>query len=185
MNRSSVGKVNMRQLFRRVSQLAVAAKIHLHKPFAFAVRGNPGNKTEVTVGHFLSVLRLHDAVVDSEGAAADLHLFLDRTERIDPFPNGPVELFGCCLAFLAERRKNLHILDGAVAQPPKRKTEVKAKKGFTTSVFCFKFNSCEQKNSKARIVYRNFGKKSTIKISDADRNKNIEAQRALSGKHPA
>ena len=26
----------------------------------------------------------------------------------------------------------------AVAQPPKRKTEVKAKKGFTTSVFCFK-----------------------------------------------
>ena len=74
---------------------------------------------------------------------------------------------------------------GAVAQPPKGKTEVKAKKGFTTSVFCFKFNSCEQKNSKARIVYRNFGKKSTIKISDADRNKNIEAQRALSGKHPA
>ena len=75
--------------------------------------------------------------------------------------------------------------NGAVAQPPKRKTEVKAKKGFTTSAFCFKFNSCEQKNSKARIVYRNFGKKSTIKISDADRNKNIEAQRALSGKHPA
>ena len=27
--------------------------------------------------------------------------------------------------------------------------------------------------------------KSTVKISDADRNKNIEAQRALSGKHPA
>lgn len=27
---------------------------------------------------------------------------------------------------------------GAVAEPPKRKTEVKAKKGFTTSVFCFK-----------------------------------------------
>ena len=74
---------------------------------------------------------------------------------------------------------------GAVAQPPKRKTEVKAKKGFTTSVFCFKFNSCEQKNSKARTAYRNFGKKSTVKISDADRNKNIEAQRALSGKHPA
>jgi hypothetical protein len=77
------------------------------------------------------------------------------------------------------------IKDGAVAQPPKRKTEVKAKKGFTTSVFCFKFNSCEQKNSKARTAYRNFGKKSTVKISDADRNKNIEAQRALSGKHPA
>ena len=37
---------------------------------------------------------------------------------------------------------------GAVAHPLKRKTEVKAKKGFTTSVFCFKFNSCEQKNSK-------------------------------------
>ena len=74
---------------------------------------------------------------------------------------------------------------GAVAQPPKRKTEVKAKKGFTTSVFCFKFNSCEQKNSKARTAYRNFGKKSTVKISDADRNKNIKAQRALSGKHPA
>ena len=77
------------------------------------------------------------------------------------------------------------ITKGAVAQPPKRKTEVKAKKGFTTSVFCFKFNSCEQKNLKARTVYRNFGKKSTVKISDADRNKNIEAQRALSGKHPA
>ena len=29
------------------------------------------------------------------------------------------------------------------------------------------------------------GEKSTVKISDADRNKNIEAQRALSGKHPA
>lgn len=27
---------------------------------------------------------------------------------------------------------------GTVAQPPKIKTEVKAKKGFTTSVFCFK-----------------------------------------------
>ena len=90
-----------------------------------------------------------------------------------------IRLLELCKAFGVQTE------NGAVAQPPKRKTEVKAKKGFTTSVFCFKFNSCEQKNSKARTAYRNFGKKSTVKISDADRNKNIEAQRALSGKHPA
>ena len=104
----------MRQLFRRVSQLAVAAKIHLHEPFAFAVGGNPGNKTEVTVGYFLGVLRLHDAVMDAERAAADLHFFLGRAERVDPFPDGTVELLGRCLAFLAERRKDLHILDAAL-----------------------------------------------------------------------
>ena len=104
----------MRQLFRRVSQLAVAAKIHLHKPFAFAVRGNPGDKTEVTVGHFLGVLCLHDAVMNTEGAAANLHFFLSRAERIDPFPNSAVELLGGSLAFLAERRKDLHILDATL-----------------------------------------------------------------------
>ena len=104
----------MRQLFRRVSQLAVAAKIHLHKPFAFAVRGNPGNKTEVTVGHFLGVLCLHNTVMDTEDTAANLHFFLGRTERIDSLPDGAVELLGRCLAFLAERRKDLHILDAAL-----------------------------------------------------------------------
>ena len=109
MNRCSVSKVNVRQLFRRVSQLAVAAKIHLHKPFAFAVRGNPGNKTEVTVGHFLGVLCLHNTVMDTEDTASNLHFFLGRAERIDPFPNGSVELFGCRLSFFSERRKYLHI----------------------------------------------------------------------------
>ena len=37
---------------------------------------------------------------------------------------------------------------GAVAQPPKRKTEVKAKKGFTTSVFCFKLIVVSKKTQK-------------------------------------
>ena len=111
MNCGSVSKVNVCQLFRRVSQLAVAPKIHLHKPFAFAVRGNPGNKTEVTVGHFLGVLCLHNTVMDTEDTASNLHFFLGRTERIDPFPDGPVKLFGCRLPFFAERRKNLHILN--------------------------------------------------------------------------
>ena len=52
--------------------------------------------------------------MDAEGAAANLHFFLGRTERIDPFPNGTVKLLGRCLTFLAERRKNLHILDTAL-----------------------------------------------------------------------
>ena len=114
VDRCGISKVNVRQLFRRVSQPTVTAKIHLHKPFAFAVRGNPGNKTEVTVGHFLGVLCLHDAVMDAECAAADLHFFLGRAKRVDPFPNGSVKLLGGCLAFLAERRKDLHVLDAAL-----------------------------------------------------------------------
>ncbi|MBS4912162.1 MAG: hypothetical protein KH007_13585, partial [Subdoligranulum variabile] len=40
------------------------------------------------------------------------------------------------------------ITKGAVAQPPKRKTEVKAKKGFTTSVFCFKLIVVSKKTQK-------------------------------------
>ena len=49
MDHSSVSKVNVRQLFRRVVHLAVAAKIHLHEPFALAACGDAGDKAEVTV----------------------------------------------------------------------------------------------------------------------------------------
>ena len=101
-------------MFRRVSQLAVAAKIHLHESFAFAAGGDAGNKTEVTVGPFLGVLCLHNAVMDAKRAVTDLHFFLGGTERIDPFPNGTVKLLGRCLAFLTERRKDLHILDATL-----------------------------------------------------------------------
>ena len=114
MNRSSVRKVNVHQLFRRVVHLAVAAKIHLHEPFALAACGNPGDKTKITVGHFFGVLCLHDAVMDAEGTVAYLYFFLSRAERIDPFPNGSVKLLGGCLAFLAERRKDLHVFDATL-----------------------------------------------------------------------
>ena len=49
--------------------------------------------------------------MDAESAVADLHFFLGRTERIDPFPNGPVELLRRCLPFFAERREDLHIFN--------------------------------------------------------------------------
>ena len=52
--------------------------------------------------------------MDAERAVTDLHFFLGGTERIDPFPNGTVKLLGRCLAFLTERRKDLHILDATL-----------------------------------------------------------------------
>ena len=52
--------------------------------------------------------------MDAKNAAADLHFFLGRAERVDPFPNGTVKLLGGCLAFLAERRKDLHVLDATL-----------------------------------------------------------------------
>ena len=52
--------------------------------------------------------------MDTEDTASNLHFFLGRTERVDPFPDGSVKLLGCCLAFLAERRKDLHVLNTAL-----------------------------------------------------------------------
>ena len=55
-------------------------------------------------------------------------------------------------------------LRGCFTSPKKKDRSCKAFFGFTTSVFCFKFNSCEQKNSKARTAYRNFGKSQQLKF---------------------
>ena len=55
-------------------------------------------------------------------------------------------------------------LRGCFTSPKKKDRSCKAQKSFTTSVFCFKFNSCEQKNSKARTAYRNFEKGQQLKF---------------------
>ena len=50
--------------------------------------------------------------------------------------------------------------NGAVAHPLKKKDEVKAKKGFNNfGLFALSFNSCEQKNSKAKNSISKFWKK--------------------------
>ena len=84
MNRCGISKVNVCQLFCCVVHFAVAAKLHLHEPFTFAACGNPGDKTEITVGHFLGVLCLHNTVMDAEGNAVIALVRFQKGSRNDP-----------------------------------------------------------------------------------------------------
>ena len=52
--------------------------------------------------------------MDTEDTASNLHFFLSRAKRVDPFPDGSVKLFGCRLSFFSERRKDLHVLDATL-----------------------------------------------------------------------